>query len=73
MSDIKCPKCGSSRWNCWDEHDEVFQSVDDGEFYEAPVGYLKCLDCGTSYAHHDNAPDLWIGNPPSDSRDGITW
>lgn len=60
--DIKCPHCQSANWNCYDEHTEWFESAETGELYEAPVGFLKCSDCNTAYAHHFQAPDEWVGD-----------
>lgn len=49
--EIKCPKCGSTNWRCWDERIEYFAD-ENGEYYDAPVGYLACKDCGKAYTHH---------------------
>lgn len=48
-----CPKCESKNWSCWDEQVEHFYDPDDKdsdfEYFEFPVGYMKCNDCGTTY------------------------
>lgn len=62
MSDIRCPKCKSENWSCWDERVEWFQDKETEEFFESPVGYLVCKDCGQSYAHYDLENVVWIGD-----------
>lgn len=62
MSDeIKCPQCGSTRWRCWDEKNEWFED-ENGELYEAPVGFLACLDCESAYIHHYETGSKHIGD-----------
>lgn len=51
MDEIKCPKCGSTNWRCWDERDEWFEA-EDGELFQYPVGYLACKDCGASWINY---------------------
>lgn len=58
---IQCPHCGSEQWMCYDESTEIFEDVDTGEDYEAPVGYMKCGGCGKSFAHHHESPNKWLG------------
>ena len=58
---IKCPYCQSPKWTCWDEQTEWFQDRETGEYYEYPVGYLKCDDCGKAYIHYDG-DDKYIGD-----------
>jgi hypothetical protein len=55
MADIKCPKCKSENWTCWDERSHVYVEESTGERFELPVGYLKCVDCGATYLSHDYA------------------
>lgn len=46
---IKCYKCGSKNWRCWDERDtDCYDAATDTE-YRVPVGYLACNDCGASW------------------------
>ena len=59
-NEISCPKCESTDWRCWDERMEWFE-YEDGELYEAPVGYLACKDCGTGYTHHFEGDATHIG------------
>lgn len=63
MSDdtVKCPKCGSLNASCYSEHDHTFQDVQTIEIYQAPVGYMRCLDCGYGYYHHDESPNIHLG------------
>jgi hypothetical protein len=49
---IYCPYCQSENVKCWDEIDHVFEDVKTGDWYEAPVGYFKCLRCLHTFAHH---------------------
>lgn len=54
-----CPKCDSKNWSCWDESvdwffdAELISSWDDEStepgYFEFPVGYMKCKDCGTTF------------------------
>ena len=58
---IQCPYCQSEKWSCWDERSEWFEDTsvpedDDYHYFEMPVGYLKCLDCGKSYIDYDSEP-----------------
>lgn len=46
---IKCPECGSTNWRCWDERTHYFEDKATGEIYQAPVGYLACKDCHTTW------------------------
>lgn len=58
---IKCPKCGSTNWRCWDERYEWFEITEDehperiGELIQLPVGYLACKDCQTAWVDYDES------------------
>jgi phage terminase large subunit GpA-like protein len=56
MNEIKCPYCGSTKWDCWDEQTEWFENKD-GTLFQYPVGYLKCGDCNRSYLDYPDFPD----------------
>lgn len=47
--ELKCPRCGSTKWSCWDERVETHRDKVTGYEYDFPVGYMKCLDCQKSY------------------------
>ena len=50
---IKCPQCGSTDWRCWDEGNEIFICDDcPDDYFEWPVGYLKCVSCGHDWADY---------------------
>lgn len=44
-----CYKCGSSRWECFDEHDVECMDAS-GEIYSIPEGWIKCKDCGATWS-----------------------
>lgn len=64
---ITCPYCKSDQWKCYNEQTELFEdknvSQDDkNRYFEMPVGYMKCLDCGKAYVHWNDMPNIvWIG------------
>jgi len=60
--EIKCPHCGSTDWNCYDESNEWFQDKETQEYFEYPVGFMKCGDCGKSYIHYDLEDVIYIGD-----------
>ena len=48
---IACPECDSENWVCYDEQTHYFNDPEDAEddYFEYPVGYMKCGDCGNLY------------------------
>lgn len=82
---IECPKCKSTNWKCWDEQLEWFkqpaskEDYDHGDavkngylYFEYPVGYLKCTDCGQSYIHSDASEfedTIYVGDEREFNRD----
>lgn len=53
MNEIRCPKCKSTNWRCWDERTEWYKA-DDGELVEMLVGYMACDDCDTGFLSLEN-------------------
>lgn len=62
-----CPKCNSQNWSCWDESVEWFfdpeliplwdtDGIEPG-YFEFPVGYMKCLDCQSTFLSHPHFSD----------------
>ena len=50
MDEIKCPKCGSTNWRCWDERQLTWWQKDGSMGGIQVIGMLACKDCDTSYA-----------------------
>lgn len=47
---MKCYKCGSTNWDCIDEHDVTCYDAETGEEYRVPEGWIRCKDCGTTWS-----------------------
>lgn len=65
----KCPKCGSEYAHCYSEHYHLFLDKETKQEYEAPVGYMRCLDCGYGYYDHDESPNTHLGPQGDDWGD----
>ena len=66
---VKCPKCDSENWRCYDEQTHWYIDTnpenddDDDPFFQFPVGYLVCTDCQNSYVHIEEFDHSeYIGN-----------
>jgi len=46
---IKCPKCGSTSWFCWDERSFDCWHKDGSHAGVEVVGYLGCHKCDTRW------------------------
>lgn len=55
MDAIKCPKCGSKNWRCWDERTLDWWHQDGSHGAVQVIGCMACNDCQWAY------PDV---NPP---------
>jgi len=47
---ITCYKCGSTNWDCIDEHNVTCIDRETGEEYQCPEGWLRCKDCGATWS-----------------------
>lgn len=45
-----CWKCGSTNWDCIDEHDVTCIDKATGEEYRVPEGWIKCLACNATWS-----------------------
>jgi hypothetical protein len=59
---IKCPRCKSEDWSCWDEQWDLYEGPDDVDSppFTMPVGYLRCRDCGCAYENDEGATEGYI-------------
>ena len=53
---LKCPYCEPERWSLLEERLDTHEDEETGAYYDIPVRYLKCLDCGETYTD-DPFPD----------------
>ena len=53
----KCPKCESTNWKCGDErihrYEDMSEVDDMMRYFDVPVGYLRCKDCGCQWQDED--------------------
>lgn len=59
-NDIKCPKCGSTKWTCFDEQTRYCWDKDGQMCNFIPIGALKCGACNA----------VWLDYPCGFSTDG---
>lgn len=50
MDEIKCPKCGSKNWRCWDERQLDWWHKDGSMAATQVIGCMACNDCQSAYA-----------------------
>jgi len=57
----ECSKCKSGNWRCWDERVEWFfdpaETDTENQYFEFPVGYLVCKDCGNAWLDYPDFGD----------------
>lgn len=50
MDEIKCPKCGSKNWRCWDERQLEWWQQDGSMGSTQVIGCMACNDCDWAWA-----------------------
>lgn len=50
MDELKCPKCGSTNWRCWDERQLDWWNKDGEMAAIQIIGCMACKDCEWAWA-----------------------
>ena len=79
MDEIKCPKCGSKNWHCWDERQLTWWQSDGSMGDIQIIGCMTCNDCQHAYADVNPSDEalvaagLWCDEDHQDALYRIGW
>lgn len=79
MDEIKCPKCGSVHWHCWDERQLDWWEQDGSMGAIQIIGCMTCNDCHSNFADCDPSDEalrkagLWCDEDEQSQLYRIGW